>query len=89
MISTFRGLFYCLFDAAIQCNDIPVEKYAIVSRYGHGRYQRFLQPLPFSFDTLRIAAFLIGVYIIDQDEVRPEILVTGTTRGLSGADSPE
>ena len=76
----FRGLFNGPFYAAVRCDDVPVEEYAVVSRYGHGRYQGFLQPFPFGFDTFRVPAFLVGVDIVHQDEVRPEVLVTGTAR---------
>ena len=76
----FGGLFDGPFDAAVQRDDVSVEQDAVVSRYGHGRYQRLLQPFPFGFDPFRIPALLVGVYIVHQNEVRPEVLVTRTAR---------
>ena len=76
----FGGLFDGPFDAAVQCDDVPVEEDAVVSRYGHGRYQRLLQPFPFGFDAFRVPALLVGVYIVHQYEVRAEVLVTRTAR---------
>ena len=60
-----------------------------MSGNGHGRYQRLFQPLPFGLDAFRVAAFLVGVYIVNQDAVRAEVLVTCTTGRLSGSDGAE
>ena len=76
----FGGLFDGPFDAAVRRDDVPVEQDAVVSRYGHGRYQRLLQPFPFGFDAFRVSTLLVGVYIVHQDEVRAEVLVTCTAR---------
>lgn len=89
LLLEFLRLFDGPFDTAVHCNDVPIEKDAVSSRYRHGGDQRVLQPFPFIFDTFAVAAFLVGVDIINQDKVRTHVLVTGTARGLSRSDGAE
>ena len=66
----FLRLFNGACDAAVRRDDVPVEQHPVMSGYGHGRYQCLFQPLPFGLDAFRVAAFLVGVYIVNQDAVR-------------------
>ena len=85
----FLRLFNGACDAAVRRDDVPVEQHPVMSGYGHGRYQCLFQPLPFGLDAFRVAAFLVGVYIVNQDAVRAEVLVTCTTGRLPGSDGAE
>ena len=85
----FSGFFYGSCDATVRCDDVSVEEHPVMSRYGHGGDEGFFNPFPFGFDAFRVSAFLVGIYIVNQDAVRTEVLVACTTRRLPRTDGPE
>ena len=75
--------------AAILGDDIPTENH----QYGYSRVaspvDRFFPELPHIVHTVRIAAGFISVEVVDQQHIRPVLLVARTTGCIAIADGTE